>query len=167
MTTCVTAIDTYGTDGRVVLLERGTRLFGETQGQVQQGAARVYVLWSEARTPDGVVVPLAAPGTDELGRAGLPGAVERHFWQRFGAAILLSTIDGAVQAAVQAGSSHEGGTVIYSPGATEDVTTEVLKSTVAIPPTVVKRNGDRIEVLVARDVDFSEVYGLPPGDGGG
>jgi type IV secretion system protein VirB10 len=159
ITSCVTASDTFSADGRVVLLERGTRLFGETQGQVQQGSARVYVLWTEARTPAGVVVPLESPGTDELGRAGLPGTVQRHFWERFGAAILLSTIDGAVQAAVQAGSSNSG-TVIYNPGATQDVMTEVLKGTVAIAPTVIKRNGDRIEILVARDVDFAGVYVL-------
>jgi type IV secretion system protein VirB10 len=159
ITSCVTASDTFSADGRVVLLERGTRLFGETQGQVQQGSARVYVLWTEARTPAGVVVPLESPGTDALGRAGLPGTVQRHFWERFGAAILLSSIDSAVQAAVQA-SSRNSGTVIYNPSATQDVMTEVLKSTVAIAPTVIKRNGDRIEVLVARDVDFANVYVL-------
>ena len=62
MTTCVTAADTFGADGKVVLLERGTKLVGETRGQVQQGQARVFVLWTEARTPAGVVVPLDSPG---------------------------------------------------------------------------------------------------------
>ncbi len=37
MTTCVMATDTFGVDGSVVLLERGTKLIGETRGQVQQG----------------------------------------------------------------------------------------------------------------------------------
>ena len=106
MTTCVTATDTFSADGKVVLLERGTKLVGETRGQVQQGQARVFVLWTEARTPTGVVVPLDSPGTDELGRSGLAGEVDRHFWQRFGAAMLISVIDGAVQAAVQASSQQ-------------------------------------------------------------
>ena len=53
MTTCVTATDTFSVDGTVVLLERGTKLVGETRGEVQQGAARVFVLWTEARTPPG------------------------------------------------------------------------------------------------------------------
>jgi type IV secretion system protein VirB10 len=158
MTTCILATDTFGADGKVVLLERGTKLVGETKGQVQQGAARVFVLWTEARTPTGVIVPLASPGADELGRSGLSGTVERHFWQRFGAAMLVSVIDGAVQSAVQ--SSRSSGTVIYNPSASQDVMTEVLRNTVNIPPTIVKHQGDRISVLVARDLDFRTVYEL-------
>jgi len=159
MTTCVTAADTFGADGKVVLLERGSKLVGETRGQVQQGQARVFVVWTEARTPTGVVVPLDSPGTDELGRAGLPGEVEHHFWERFGAAMLISVVNGAVQASVQA-ANHSGGAVVYAPSTSQDVMTEVLKSTVNIPPTVVKHNGDRIQVLVARDLDFRSVYEL-------
>jgi type IV secretion system protein VirB10 len=37
MTTCITATDTFGVDGKVVLLERGTKLVGEVRGQVEQG----------------------------------------------------------------------------------------------------------------------------------
>ncbi len=156
MTTCITATDTFGADGKVVLLERGSKLIGETRGEVQQGGARVFVLWTEARTPTGVVIPLASPGTDALGRSGLPGEVNRHFWQRFGAAILVSIIDAGAESAVQSGS----GTVVYDPTATQDVTSEVLKETLHIPPTVVKNQGDRIQVLVARDLDFRSVYEL-------
>ena len=159
MTTCITATDTFSSDGTVVLLERGTKLIGETRGQVQQGTARVFVLWTEARTPAGIVVPLDSPGTDELGRSGLPGEVNRHFWDRFGAAILISTLDGVVQAAVES-TGRGGGAVIYNPSPSESVITDVLKNTVNIPPTVTKRNGDRIQVFVARDVDFRSVYEL-------
>jgi type IV secretion system protein VirB10 len=159
MTTCVMATDAFGVDGSVVLLERGTKLIGETRGQVQQGSARVFVLWNEARTPAGVVVPLASPGADELGRAGLSGEVNRHFWERFGAAMLISVIDAAADTAAQS-SRNGGGTVIIDPSASQGVLTEVLKGTVNIPPTVIKHNGDRIQVLVARDLDFRSVYEL-------
>jgi type IV secretion system protein VirB10 len=159
MTTCVMATDTFGVDGQVVLLERGTKLVGETRGQVQQGSARVFVLWDEARTPTGVIVPLASPGADELGRSGLPGSVDRHFWERFGAAMLVSILDGGIQAAVQS-SRGNNGTVIVNPSGTQDVMTEVLKGTINIPPAVVKHQGDRIQVLVARDLDFRTVYEL-------
>ena len=77
MTTCVTATDVWSADGSVVLLERGTKLVGETRGGVAQGTERLFVVWSEARTPAGVVVPLASPGTDELGRKRSDGC-RRH-----------------------------------------------------------------------------------------
>jgi type IV secretion system protein VirB10 len=156
MTTCIVATDTFSADGSVVLIERGTKLVGETRGQVHAGSSRVFVLWTEARTPTGVIVPLDSPGTDELGRSGLPGEVNRHFFERFGAAILISIIDGTVQAA----SERSANTVIVNPSTSGDVVTEVLKSTVAIPPTVTKPQGDRIQVLVARDLDFRSVYEL-------
>lgn len=160
MTTCVTATDTFSADGTVVLLERGTQLIGETRGEVRQGQARVFVVWTEARTPEGVVVRLDSPGTDALGRSGLAGKVNRHFWERFGAAALVSTLDGAVQSEVE--SSTRGGTLILNPTGSEDVLTGILRSTVDIPPTIRVPNGARIQVLVARDVDFRSVYELEP-----
>jgi type IV secretion system protein VirB10 len=87
--------------------------------------------------------------------------VDRHFWQRFGAAMLVTVIDGAVQAAVQSGNRGDG-TVIYNPSAGEGVMTEVLKNTINIPPTITKTQGDRIQILVARDLDFRGVYALRP-----
>jgi len=157
MTTCITATDTFGADGKVVLLERGTKLVGETRGTVQQGQARVFVLWTEARTPKGVVVPLASPGTDELGRSGLPGEVDRHFFERFGAALLISMIDIGVESATQ---PRNGGGVIISPTTPETILTEILRSTLNIAPTVRIPQGERIQVLVARDLDFRRVYQL-------
>jgi type IV secretion system protein VirB10 len=161
LVTCVTAADTYSADGSVVLIERGTTLFGETRSTVQAGSARIFVVWTEARTPTGVTVPLMSPGADELGRSGLPGTVNRHFWDRFGAALLISVVDGAIQAAVAAESRGSNGTTVQlDPESGRDVLTEVLRGTVGVPPTVVKRNGDRIQIVVARDLDFSSVYVL-------
>ncbi|WP_129778628.1 TrbI/VirB10 family protein [Peristeroidobacter soli] len=156
--TCVTATDTFSADGRVVLIERGSTLVGETRGEVRQGNARVFVLWGEARTPNGIVVPLESPGTDALGRSGLPGYVHRHFVERFGAAILVSVIDGAVQAASQ--SQRGNGSVLVQPSTSSGVLTDVLRQTIGIPPTVLVHQGDRVQILAARDVDFRRIYEL-------
>jgi type IV secretion system protein VirB10 len=159
--TCIGATDVYSADGKVVLLERGTKYIGEKRGEIKQGQARIFLLWNEARTPTGVVVPLASPGTDELGRTGVSGAVDNHFWERFGAAILISVIDGTLQGWAASQRKDGGGTsIVMNPQGARDVMTEVLKGTVGIPPTVVKNHGERIQVLAIRDVDFRNVYAL-------
>ena len=159
MTTCVTATDVWSADGSVVLLERGTKLVGETRGGVAQGSERLFVVWSEARTPSGVVVQLASPGTDELGRSGVTGVVDTHFAARFGAAILISLIDAAA-AAVVAAQNNGGDSVVVSSRGAQDVMSEVLRSTMNIPPTLRVAQGTRVAALVARDADFAQVYAL-------
>ena len=135
MTTCVTATDTFSADGTVVLLERGTKLIGETRGEVRQGQARVFVVWTRgAHSRRSRRARSTRPAPMRSGASGLEGKVDRHFWERFGAAALVSTIDGAVQSEVQ--SSSRGGTVVLDPSASEDVLTGILRSTVDIPPTV-------------------------------
>jgi type IV secretion system protein VirB10 len=159
MTTCVTAFDIFGADGKVVLLERGSKLVGETRGQVAQGMSRLFILWTEARTPTGVVVQLDSPGTDELGRAGVTGTVNNHFWARFGAALLVTVIDGALQGVAER-QETSGSTVIINPQGGQQVIDGILRSTIDIPPTVSVNQGARIQVIVARDVDFRPVYEL-------
>jgi type IV secretion system protein VirB10 len=159
MTTCVTAFDIFGADGKVVLLERGSKLVGETRGQVAQGMSRLFILWTEARTPTGVVVQLDSPGTDELGRAGVTGTVNNHFWARFGAALLVTVIDGALQGVAER-QETSGSTVIFNPQGGQQVIDGILRATIDIPPTVSVNQGARIQVIVARDVDFRPVYEL-------
>ncbi len=160
LTTCLLATDVYGADGRVVLMERGTKLVGETRSEVRAGQARVAVLWDEARTPTGVVISLVSPGTDALGRAGVPGTLDRHTGERFGAAVLLSLLDAAV--ADFTARRQGGGAVVYNAQDSRDVAAEVLRNTIGIPPTIRVAPGARLSVTVVRDVDFRTVYRLLP-----
>ena len=98
------------------------------------------------------------PALMNLGRSGLSGTIDRHWWLRFGTAILITVIDGAIQGATE--SHGNGGTIVLNPSTSSDVATEVLRGTLNIPPTIDKAQGDRIEILVARDVDFRSVYAL-------
>lgn len=157
--TCVIPQDVLGKTG-LTLLDRGTRVVGQFQGGVRQGLERMFVTWTRAETPQGVVIDLDSPASDPLGRAGLNGAVDRRFWQRFGGALLLSVVDGAIQAGAAAAS--RGGTTTINTGDTSNVVSESLRGSIDIPPTVRKNQGELVSIFVARDLDFSTVYGVAP-----
>ncbi|ESZ02964.1 type VI secretion protein [Mesorhizobium sp. L48C026A00] len=158
---CVLPKDVRGATNNVVLLDRGTTVIGEIQRGLQQGDARVFVLWTRIETPDHALVSLASPGADELGRSGMPGTVDNHFWQRFGGAMLMSVIQGAFQAAGQYAGSSGGGSGInsFQSNAGQAVET-TLRATINVPPTLKKNQGDAVSIFVARDLDFSDVYDL-------
>lgn len=156
---CVIPQDVRGKTG-LTLLDRGTRVVGEFQGGVRQGQARLFVAWSRAETPQGVVIDLASPAADPLGRAGLEGDVDRHFWQRFGGALLLSMVQGVIQAGNTA--LARDGTTSIDTGDTQGVIAETLRNTINIPPTVRKNQGELVSIFVARDLDFSDIYSVQP-----
>lgn len=159
LVSCLIPQDVLGKTG-LTLLDRGTRVVGQFRGGVQQGRERMFVVWTRAETPQGVVIALDSPATDPLGRAGLDGTVDRHFWQRFGGALLLSTVEGALQAGVAAAAKE--GTTSINTGQTQAVIAESLRASIAIPPTVRKAQGALVSILVARDLDFSGVYAVGP-----
>lgn len=166
--TCVVPIDVRGTSGNVVLMDRGTRIVGQIQAGLVQGQERVFVLWTRAETPKHVVISLNAPGADELGRAGLPGAVDNHWWQRFGGALMLTLVQGSLNAGTAlaansgGGGSNEAalGFVYGAQSSGQQVANTALENTINIPPTLRKNQGDTVSVFVAQDLDFSAVYGL-------
>ncbi|MDE8420557.1 type IV secretion protein, partial [Klebsiella pneumoniae] len=80
--------DVYSENGRVVLLDKGTKVLGQYSGGIAQGQARLFVLWTRALTPRGVAIDLGSPAADSLGRAGLPGGVDTQFWARFGVGLV-------------------------------------------------------------------------------
>lgn len=155
-TTCIIPRDIYSDNGRVVLLEKGTKVFGEYQGGLQRGQGRLFAMWTRAVTPRGVAIDINSPASDPLGRAGITGKIDRFFWQRFGAALLFSVLDAGGQVA-GAAVSPQGSTVFRTPG---DTTSSVLADTQQIRPVVRVNQGTELAITVAKDFDFSQVYGL-------
>jgi type IV secretion system protein VirB10 len=166
--TCVVPIDVRGTTGDVVLLDRGTKIVGQIENGLVQDQERAFVLWTRAETPNHVVISLNSPGADELGRAGLPGEVDNHWWKRFGGALMLTLLQGSLNAgsslAANSGNGNNNaatlGFVYGAQSSGNQVANTALENSINIPPTLRKNQGDTVSVFVAQDLDFSEVYHL-------
>jgi len=166
MATCVLNSDVYSDNGRVVLLERGSEAVGEYAATMAQGQRRLFLLWTRVKTPSGVVINLNSPAADALGTSGLVGVVDNHWWDRLGAAFMLSLVQDGIglATATQAGGGGAQSLGIYQHSATTGnrMAELILQSTINIKPTLYKNQGDRGTIFVARDLDFSTVYELHP-----
>lgn len=158
-TSCLIPRDVYSENGRVVLMEKGTRVLGEYRGGIQQGQNRLFVLWTRAVTPQGVRIDLASPSSDALGRAGLAGAVDSFFWARFGGALLLSLVDDAAYIAGQAASSGNGNFNNVTRAPSEGAAI-ALQNNINIRPVLKKNQGEEVGIFVAKDFNFADVYNL-------
>jgi type IV secretion system protein VirB10 len=161
---CIQSADVWSTDGKVVLLERGTKWVGEQKFGLSQGQRRLGMLWTRGETPHHVLIDVDSGTADHLGRPGLFGEIDNRFWDRFGGAILISLIGdvGSFLSATQSGNGG-GATAIAFPGTVngaQSAMSDVLKSTLSIPPTLTKNAGAAISIYVARDLDFRDVYML-------
>ncbi|MGO3743921.1 MAG: type IV secretion system protein VirB10 [Alcaligenes aquatilis] len=161
--TCLATHDVMSANGQVKLIDAGTKFTGYQSGGIQLGQGRAFVTWNRLETPTGVIVDLASPGTGPLGEAGLDGHIDNHFWERFGNAILLSLVgDFGNWASNQGQSGSNNIRFDNTAEGGQEAIAKILEKSLDIPPTLYKNQGERIGIMVARDLDFSHVYELEP-----
>lgn len=162
---CTVSEDVYSANGVTLLIEKGSHITGYfNSGQMNDGLNRIFVVWQEIRTPNGVIIPVYSGASDSLGGSGIEGYVDHHWLERFGAAILLSVIDDAVNVGLNGGSgtrSNENRDYTENTReATQQMANTALEKFINIEPTLYKNQGDLVGVYVNRDIDFSKVYQL-------
>jgi type IV secretion system protein VirB10 len=148
----VVSRDVRGFDGRNVLIPRGSRLIGEYSADATPGQNRAVITWTRLMRPDGMTIAMGSPAVDTLGRGGVKASVNTHFFQRFGDALLQSTI-GIGSALAQ--RSVTGPVVVVGGGPATAATQAQAVPTTSYVPTLTVPAGKSISVFVAHDLDFS------------
>ncbi len=158
-------------NGKVILVDRGAKVTGEQSGSVRNGETRLYVLWRRIETADGVIINIDAPAADALGGSGVDGEIDNHWSQRIGASLMLTLVNDAFayEIARMANSNNTNANSNTSTVAFQSTTQsgnkiaeKVLDSTINIPPTLYRNQGDQIVIMIPRDLDFSTVYDIQP-----
>jgi type IV secretion system protein VirB10 len=145
--------DVRGFDGTRVLIPRGSRLTGEYRSDIQPGQKRALINWTRLVRPDGITIALASPSADTLGRGGVRGDYNSHFFERFAGAILQSAIQVGVNVASRAAAGNN--VIVALPGSTQNTPGGGLLNSARILPTLKVPAGTSISVFVAHDLDFS------------
>lgn len=155
----IVSSDARSFDGRNILVPRGSRLVGEYRSDVTPGQKRALIMWTRLIRPDGVSMRLASPAADQLGRGGVKGRVDGHFFQRFNGAILQSALDIGVNLASRSGGDSP--VFVGVPGQLGGAVGQSIGSGPAIMPTIKVRHGAEVTVFVARDLDFGGAKAWP------
>ena len=157
---CVVPEHVYSENGKVLLIEKGSKIIGEYKSNVNQGSVRIAILWQRIKTPTGVVIDVDSPTTDAVGAMGVEGGIDYHWPQRIGAAVLLSIVGDAIDIE-KAKASNSSTTIVTgqnTQNTSKSLAEKVLESTINIPPTISKNRGDRVTVYLNRDLWFNTVY---------
>ncbi len=151
--------DVYSFDGSRLLIPKASRLVGQYRSGLVRGQTRVFVIWDRLLRPDGASILIGSPGIDLLGRAGLEGDLDTHFFKIFGASVLLSLVDGAIAIGVASvrDSSGSNTTILQNTNSLNRAAEIALENSINIPPTIHIDQGTAIQVFVARDLDFRSV----------
>lgn len=157
---CQLSKDVYSDNGKNLLVRAGSLVEGTQTTEMMQGNARVFVVWDRIRDRD-TIIRIDALATDTLGASGVPAWVDNHFWQRFGNTILLSFItDAFASLKTHADKSLDAESVSVDnfSSNTSRMAEIALENSINIPPTAYVNQGEKINILVPRNIDFSSIY---------
>lgn len=155
--------DQYSDNKQVLLMRRGTVLLSELTGGILHGQARQFVLFKRATAEDGAFVNLNSPATDAMGATGITGWVDTQFGKRFGAALGIALLQDATAITVARNSTGGGQNTLVLGNTTQttgSMAEKALEASLNIPPILHTEAGAHIQVMLARDLDFSSVYTL-------
>lgn len=144
------------------LIPRGSRLIGQYSSAVLQGQSRLFIMWNRVVLPNGVSVNINSPDTDQIGQSGEPADyVNRHFWSRFGESVLMSILSAGVSNIDVDGSDEYNSAQAYRMAVAESLQESAagsLQQTGMQKPTLVRYQGAKINVFIAHDLSFYNLY---------
>lgn len=151
----------FSEDGTQELVPKGSRLLGQYKSGMLQGQSRVFVVWTRLLTPSGTSIELGSEAVDSLGAAGISAdQIDRHFWQRFGMASLLSIIDAGASNVENSNASSPTSASSYQQGVANSFAQSAdqsLQQEGMTPPTLTIHQGAPILVFLAKDLRFDDV----------
>ena len=89
----VVSRDVYSNSGRIILIPKGSRVFGTYTNTVDQTYGKIEITWSRIDLASGYSVNISAPAVDHLGRPGIVGRLDNKQMDKIGQAVMASALN--------------------------------------------------------------------------
>jgi type IV secretory pathway VirB10-like protein len=166
---CLVSVPVYASDQQHIVIPAGARVLGESRAVNTFGQSRLAVVFHRVLQPNSARIDLNGfHGLNQVGDLGLQDQVDRHYQQVFGVSLAIGAIAGFAQAQSAAGLDATG-LDLYRQGVAANVSqssARVLDRFLNLLPTVTIREGHRIKIYLANDLELPAYRETGPATGG-
>lgn len=151
----------YATQGRNILVPIGSKAIGYYQQLDKVGDSRLKIVWNRIITPKGVNIVMNAEMADAMGRSGIAGKIDSKFWDKYGLALLVSTVSALAQASANINVEQNRAIFINTYGKElSNLSAKILDEQINIKPTIRISAGRRILISPTQDIWFPNNQGI-------
>lgn len=152
--TCQVVNDVFGSHGRKILIPAGSSVKGFHGSLSKVGDERFEIAWKRIIRPDGAQIKLTeASASDRSGQNGLGGMVNNRNWDKYGGALLTSTVSVLAQMSIPVKQGAITNSVIQNYGTDlGQVTAAMLNSGLNIKPYSIVPAGRIIKITPSTDI---------------
>jgi len=148
--------DIYSAHGRHILIPKGSKAIGKYVPLQKQGDSRLQISWERIITPDGINIKINTETADQQGSSGMNGEVDKRLIDKYGMALLFSSISAVAQLSVNTSSQGQGAAASAFTQEFGTVTAELLRNSLDIAPRITIERGTRIIISPLTDLWFKE-----------
>lgn len=148
--------DVVGFHGRKVLIPKGSKAIGKYEAIASPDSTRLGISWYRIITPDGINIKLTAEAVDSQGSSGLTGYVDSKWKDKYGSALLFSSISALAQMSVPVENNNAKAAADSFSNALTPVVAEQLRRSLDVIPRINIPKGERIIISPLVDIWFKE-----------
>ena len=146
--------DISGFHGRNILIPKGSKIEGVYEKLESKHARRMQITWFKITRPDGVIIKLDGESADIQGAGGLGGYLDQRLKDRYGGAILLSTINALAQISVKQNDIRQLAAVESFGREFGTLTTQIIRENINAMPIIMIKQGTRFNIRPYQNIYF-------------
>lgn len=148
--------DVVGFHGTNILIPRGSKVEGVYEKIDNKHARRMQITWFKITRPDGIILKLDAESSDPQGASGLTGYLDQRLKDRYGGAILLSSINALAQLSVRENDVRHLAAVESFGREFGTLTAQIIRENMNAMPIIMIRQGTRFNIRPYQNIYFRE-----------